>query len=101
MGLSKLEINNEVQKKMAKLVKEVLRSVEVSGLYLSGGDTAIGVFKEIGAKGSNIIGEIQVGIPLMEVIGGDFDRLKVVTKAGAFGEPNSLYFALRKLKDKF
>lgn len=101
LGFTRFEINNKIQVGMSKLVKTVLKDVQVSGIYLSGGDTAIGVFNEIEAKGSNIVGEIQVGIPLMKVVGGELDGLKVVTKAGAFGEQNSLYYAMRKLKDVF
>lgn len=53
----------------------------------------------VGADGSEILSEIMVGIPLIQVKGGEFDGLKLVTKAGAFGADNAIAFAMRKLKE--
>jgi uncharacterized protein YgbK (DUF1537 family) len=56
-------------------------------------------FEHAGALGSRIITEIAVGIPLMRLIGGKYEGLKVVTKAGAFGKEDALFYALRKLRE--
>jgi uncharacterized protein YgbK (DUF1537 family) len=45
------------------------------------------------------ITEIAVGIPLMRLRGGSFDGLRVVTKAGAFGKEDGIFYALRKLRE--
>ena len=37
---------------------------------------------------------------MMKLVGGKKDGLKVVTKAGAFGEEDAILFAFRKLKEK-
>lgn len=60
---------------------------------------ALGLLMNIGADGSEILSEIMVGIPLIQVKGGEFDGLKLVTKAGAFGADNAIAFAMRKLKE--
>ena len=84
---------------MGDIASAVLDTVPVSGIFLTGGDTAIGLLPRLGADGSEIISEIAVGIPLVRLVGGRFDGMRAVTKAGAFGSPDSLSFALRKLRE--
>ena len=44
---------------------EILEQVKVSGVFLTGGDTALGMLMNIEADGSQILSEIRVGIPLV------------------------------------
>lgn len=53
----------------------------------------------IEADGSQILSEIRVGIPLVQVKGGKYEGMKLVTKAGAFGADDAAAFALRKIKE--
>ena len=87
------------QNLMGQIALLILENVKISGLFLSGGDTAISCFEKAGAIGSAITGEIAVGIPLMRLIGGKHDGLKVVTKAGAFGKEDAVFYGLRKLRE--
>lgn len=93
------DVSDIVQNTLGDLTKQVLENVEVSGMFVSGGDTAIGLFDKIKTIGTKVKGEILIGVPIMELIGGAFDGLKVITKAGAFGNEDALFFSLRKLKD--
>ena len=99
-GLSPDEMGALIEKTIGQITAMVLGNVKVSGLFLSGGDTAISVLESIGARGSNIITEIALGLPLMRLIGGKFDGLKVITKAGAFGKEDAIFYALRKLREQ-
>jgi uncharacterized protein YgbK (DUF1537 family) len=87
------------QKAIGEIAVNILRRTKVSGLFLSGGETAISCIEHLGAQGSSILTEIAVGIPLMKLSGGSFDGLKVVTKAGAFGNEDAIFYALRKLRE--
>ena len=98
-GLSTEEMSVFTQKLMGRTALEVLEGAEVSGVFLSGGDTAMICFESAGSLGSNIVTEIAVGIPLMRLIGGKYEGLKVVTKAGAFGKEDAIFYALRKLRE--
>ena len=98
-GLSSGEMGNYMQDIMGQIAMLVLDSAEISGLFLSGGDTAISCFEKAGASGSEIITEIATGIPLMRLIGGKHDSLRVVTKAGAFGKEDAIFYSLRKLRE--
>ena len=57
-------------------------------LVLTGGDTAVGVARRLGAGGIRLEGEIESGVPVGTLIGPR--PYRVVTKAGGFGEPGTL-----------
>ena len=96
-GMSRDEVAEFAGKVVAELTAAILDSVKVSGLFLSGGDTAIHFFDLVEATGSEILSEMSVGIPIMRLEGGRFNGLKVITKAGAFGSTDELPTILRKL----
>ena len=97
--ISTEEMSAFTQKMIGEITVMILEGATVSGLFLSGGDTAIACFERAGALGSSIITEIAVGIPLMRLIGGKHEGLKVVTKAGAFGKEDAIFYSLRKLRE--
>lgn len=88
-----------IQDAFGDMACEILDRAKVSGLFLTGGDTAIGFFRKAGARGSRILTEVTLGIPMMLLRGGRFDGMKVITKAGAFGKEDNIAYALRKLKE--
>ncbi|MCL2319884.1 MAG: four-carbon acid sugar kinase family protein, partial [Treponema sp.] len=94
------EMSAFTQKTMGRIAAQILGEAKISGLFLSGGDTAMGCFESLGALGSNITGEISLGIPLMSLIGGPYEGVKAATKAGAFGKEDAIFYALRALKAK-
>jgi D-threonate/D-erythronate kinase len=67
-------------------------------LVLTGGDTAVGVARRLGAVGVRLEGEVEPGIPVGTLIGPS--PYQVVTKAGAFGEPGTLVNAVETLLDR-
>ena len=99
-GMQLPDIGNFTQDVLGEIAMEVLKRVKVSGVFLTGGDTSIGFLQKTKANGSYILEEIAVGIPKMEIIGGSFDGLPVVTKAGAFGKDDAIVYGMRKLKEK-
>lgn len=70
----------------------------VSGMVLTGGDTGMTVIKAIGAESIKLDDEIEAGIAVGTVSGGSFSGIRVVTKAGAFGNDSSLLRAVGYLK---
>lgn len=99
MGLTTAQAGAYTQSILGEAGRKILEKKHASGIFLAGGDTAMGLFRELGADGSEIIGEIAMGIPLMKIKGGKHDGLKVVTKAGAFGNPDAITYGLRKLRE--
>jgi len=98
-GMSQEEVSRFTQNLIGSISRELLEKVQISGVFLTGGDTAIGFFEHVEALGTSIVGEIAVGVPLMRLVGGPFEGLKIVTKAGAFGKKDIIAYAARKLKE--
>jgi uncharacterized protein YgbK (DUF1537 family) len=59
-------------------------------LILTGGETAQNVINGLETEGIEIEGELLGGIVRGHLIGGNWDGLSVVTKAGAFGKEDAL-----------
>jgi uncharacterized protein YgbK (DUF1537 family) len=68
------------------------------GLVLTGGATAVGVARRLGAAGIRLEGEVEAGIPMGALIG--TRPYPVVTKAGGFGKPDTLVGAVVALSGK-
>lgn len=98
-GMGLPEIGTYVQNLLGEIGAAVLKKNEIAGIFLTGGDTAMGFLQRIGARGSSIQEEIAIGIPKMRILGGEYDGMSAVTKAGAFGSDGDLLYALRKLKE--
>ena len=65
------------------------------GLVLTGGATAVGVARGLGASGIRLEGEMEPGVPMGALIGPR--PYPVVTKAGGFGGPDTLVGAVEAL----
>lgn len=98
-GMELLEIGTYVQNLLGEIGAAVLEKNEIAGIFLTGGDTAMGFLQRIGARGSSIQEEIAIGIPKLRILGGAYDGMSAVTKAGAFGSDGDILYALRKLKE--
>jgi hypothetical protein len=83
----------EIPKCLGRITRSVLEGfngdVEELAVILTGGDTAMSVFNVLGVDGVEIEGEILDGIVMGHFIGGNWNGLTVITKAGAFGEKNA------------
>jgi uncharacterized protein YgbK (DUF1537 family) len=93
------ELSLFTQKTLGQLTGQILKDVVVSGLFLTGGDTAMSFFEVADSSGSSITTEIAVGIPLMRLRGGKFEGLRIITKAGAFGKEDAIFYGLHKLRE--
>lgn len=81
---------------LGELVANIMENTPVANMILTGGDTAIGVCSALQVYNLNIVDELLPGIPLSV---GHYNRmpLNIVTKAGGFGEENTLYTLIDKL----
>ena len=59
-------------------------------LILTGGDTALSVLNLLKVERIEIEGELLEGIVKGRLVGGDWDGLTIITKAGAFGKEDAL-----------
>ena len=79
-----------LQEALQSATARLLDRAAPGATILVGGDTALKVYEQCGAKGIRVLGDLQPGIPWGRWIGGRMDGVPVVTKAGGFGNPDTL-----------
>jgi uncharacterized protein YgbK (DUF1537 family) len=75
---------------LARAAARAMDAVGPAALILTGGDTARAVCGALGIQALEITREAAPGVPISLLQGGRWDGLPVVTKAGGFGEPETL-----------
>ncbi len=90
------ELGVTIRNFLGELIMRLLDRTMANNLILSGGDTAVGICEKLGICHLTIVEELLPGIPL------SIGRLKnhtvnIVTKAGGFGEEDTLYVLFQKL----
>jgi len=83
---------------LGDLTCTLVRRHRPGGLFLSGGDVAAKILKQLSVVETVVTEEIEPGIPLLRVHGGNLDGLPLVTKAGAFGTSRSIAAAILRLR---
>lgn len=94
----KFEVSRIIKTMLARITGEIIQKAEISGLFLTGGDTAIEVVHTLGASGCRIQRELFTGIVESTLVGGKYSGLDIVTKAGAFGNEDAMYQSIQELK---
>ena len=79
-----------ISKSLGRAAAYLLKQKRFGGLVLTGGDLAMGVFTHLSASALRIEDEVLPGIPLSTLADGPFARLRLVTKAGGFGEKDAI-----------
>ncbi|SFM46871.1 Uncharacterized conserved protein YgbK, DUF1537 family [Gracilibacillus orientalis] len=98
LNLSDNQIGERISQAIGEIVAGISSKKEsLSGLVLTGGDTAKDAARQLGGIGFRLIKQLEPGIPLGTLIGTERE-FKIVTKAGAFGNNQSIYNAMQVLK---
>jgi len=96
LGFRDLEVN--IKKIFGEIVLKVFQNSNLRNLILTGGDVALGVCKELGISNLTILDELLPGIPLSLACHENI-YLNIMTKAGGFGEADTLYRLVTKFKN--
>ena len=72
------------------IVTRVLENGPPAGLFLCGGDVARSVCGDTGIQALRILGDLQPGVIAGEVVGDNYAGMRVITKAGGFGDENAM-----------
>lgn len=72
-------------------------AVHAAALLVTGGETARALLSAMGVRSLAVVEELESGVALLVADEGECRGLPVVTKAGGFGEPDTLYRAWRRL----
>jgi len=86
-----------VAQMLADLACSALKA-SLAGLVLTGGDIARAVCSALGATGLRVLGEVQAGVPAGVLSSGSHAGLRVVTKAGGFGDDQAIAQAIELIQ---
>ena len=86
---------------LGSLGSRIIHEYPLSGLILTGGDTARAVLEALGVNKLRLGAEILPGIPLGYPIGGPSTVPPVLTKAGGFGDETALATLAEFLRNRF
>lgn len=75
---------------LAQATAWVLAHSPVAGVIMTGGDIARAVCRALGTTALHVLGEVQAGVPAGILVGGPGNGLRVVTKAGGFGDDSAI-----------
>jgi len=97
-GLPEDDVVGRLTSFLGGIIEATLGSREIAGLVLTGGETAFRTLKEMGGFGAKIEGEVLAGVPSCRLMGGRWNGLRVVTKAGGFGNEEGLITIIKFLR---
>lgn len=95
-GMTRQEVGSTLSVCLGKITKDIIELTGVKRLFLTGGDTARSICHELGAGGIQLLKEIEPGIPLGRLVD---TNVYAVTKAGAYGQKDSVLHAVEVLKN--
>lgn len=99
-GLSPPEIRERISEALATVAVGVAATEQPRGVFLTGGDTAIGVLDALDATAVELWGEsVETGIPLATIEGGVAAGSTLITKAGAFGGDETVVNCVARLQE--
>ncbi|WP_062238444.1 four-carbon acid sugar kinase family protein [Fictibacillus sp. FJAT-27399] len=97
LGLHKNQVGEMISRELGIIARSLLNGVpSIEGLVLTGGDTAKAVCSEVGLSQMELRSEVEPGLPL-GIASDEKRRYWTVTKAGGFGNENSLVHALKHM----
>jgi D-threonate/D-erythronate kinase len=99
LGISGTDVGARIARMLGSIAG-ALAGDGCSGMVLTGGDTAFAVCRTLKVDYLEVIEEVAPGIPMCVSAGHRSGSLRIVTKAGGFGDRNALVKAVRALRGK-
>jgi uncharacterized protein YgbK (DUF1537 family) len=95
LNINSQELEENITKSLADITMSLVNE-KISGVIITGGATALAITKKLGINKIEIIDELQPGVPVLKL-----DDLFTITKAGGFGQPDTLIQATQYLKRRY
>ncbi|MDX8045512.1 four-carbon acid sugar kinase family protein [Gracilibacillus sp. S3-1-1] len=96
-GIHPTEISDWISKALGDIAVSIVKALKIRNLFLTGGDTAQQVFTRLRIKNYQLIGELELGVPIGKI--GTQDEIITVTKAGSFGTIQVMTNVLKQLNN--
>lgn len=98
IGLNNKEVAEKIARNVGEITAFLINHFALRSVVLTGGDIAIATYNALGLQGIKIQAEVLPGIPYGIVDTGEYQGLRLITKAGAFGDKNALFKSIKFLK---
>lgn len=98
-SVTRQQLGEAISQLLGEMTHSLCRTQLPHALYLSGGDVAIAVAQALGASGFKIQGLVAGCVPHGVLLNSEF-TLPVMTKAGGFGDENTLVAAIGFIEEK-
>jgi len=98
-SVTRPQLGEAICQLLGEMAFRLCRAQLPHALYLSGGDVAIAVAQALGASGFKIQGLVAGCVPHGVLLNSEF-TLPVMTKAGGFGDENTLVAAIGFIEEK-
>ncbi|HBE80815.1 MAG TPA: hypothetical protein DDW65_23965 [Firmicutes bacterium] len=83
---------------LGEIADRITRQTGLKTLFATGGDTAAHIFDKLGIQALELEKELEPGICKGKFVGGTYDGLSVITKAGSFGDELTLVRILKNVR---
>ncbi|WP_058308562.1 four-carbon acid sugar kinase family protein [Gracilibacillus massiliensis] len=82
-GITVIEVSDLISDCLGEIAVSTIKSLNIQHLFLTGGDTAQQVFAKLEINEYQLIGELELGVPIGKIA--KTDEIITITKAGSFG----------------
>ena len=97
-GRTRTDLADTIAGGLQRFVMDILEKTAVGGIMVTGGATALKLLEGLQGEGIEVHREIEPGVPFGRIVGGDFNGMKIITKAGGFGSPEVFCTGLEVMK---
>lgn len=95
-NLNRVQLGEQISSYLAEITESLLMNIDrkIGGLFLTGGDIAMQITRQLKLNNYRIAGEIESGVPYGYFMNPEFAHIPVITKAGAFASDQVLQHSL-------
>lgn len=95
------ELCKVINQSFAEITKRLIDAQKgFAGIYSSGGDVTVAICQCFKASGIKLLGEVLPLAAYGEILGGEYQGIKIVTKGGMVGKPDAMRECIKYLKEK-
>lgn len=99
LGLQPGEAADNINSGLGEMVHQILqrKSVDIRGIYMTGGDTMVNILRALGAQGIELIDYVIPQADLGKIVGGKYDGLVIVGKGGLTGTNDTAISIVKRI----
>ena len=99
LKVSRGDMAEKILSFMGKVASLIVDKFKISGIMIIGGDTAVRIVKSMEASGVIIKEEFLPGVPYGLLFKGKLSGVPVITKAGGFGQEDTIIKSIERLRE--